>query len=178
MSYGFGSLSNSSHRVQRPIALPEPVFSDKLSKAAVRILTARQAIPDCTILIRPKSITELHNSVNSPFNVLHRTVKCGSPTKASSFRFQCTPFVSVPEAPGFEFISSIWEDKKPLHPQPAVALRQNRMSTASAARHLHSFHVVAPVIGLVWAHSKVRAHVDWCTRGDVPVSFSLMHSRT
>lgn len=54
------------------------------------------------------------------------------------------------------------------------AYRQNRMSTASAVRQLHSLHISAPIIGLVWANGTVRAHVDWAScrdeQGDGPVS--------
>jgi len=56
------------------------------------------------------------------------------------------------------------------------AYRQNRMSTASAVRHLHSLRIAAPIFGLVWATGTVRAHVDWasCRDGqkDGPVSKS------
>jgi len=44
------------------------------------------------------------------------------------------------------------------------AYRQNRMSTTSSARHLHSLHVNAPIFGLIWANGTVRAHVDWASR--------------
>ena len=54
------------------------------------------------------------------------------------------------------------------------AYRQNRMSTASAVRHLHSLRIDVPVFGLVWANGTVRAHVDWAScrddGGDGPVS--------
>lgn len=67
-----------------------------------------------------------------------------------------------PDMPGFEFVSSFWEDKKPVHTLLDDAYRQNRIATASAVRHLHSLNVNSPVIGLIWANGTVRAHIDWC----------------
>ena len=77
----------------------------------------------------------------------------------------------------FEFISSFWEDKKPVHSLFEDAYRQNRMATTSAARHLHSLGVDAPVLGLIWASGGVRSHIDWCTSkgSEHPVGSCLLH---
>jgi hypothetical protein len=110
------------------------------------------------------AISSLSLSKDSPFQVLKRhpnVVKSGNVSKCSSFRFQSTPLVAPPEMPAFQFCSSFWEDKKPVHQMLEDAYRQNRMSTTAAVRHLHSHHVNAPVFGLVWASGTVRAHVDW-----------------
>jgi hypothetical protein len=77
--------------------------------------------------------------------------------------------------PGFEFVSSLWEDKKPVHTLLDDAYRQNRIATAAAARHLHSLNIKSPVIGLIWANGTVRAHIDWCdTVNEKPVSSSRL----
>lgn len=77
--------------------------------------------------------------------------------------------MSLPSVPGFEFASAFFEDKKPLHQMLEDAYRQNRMSTASAVRQLHSLHINAPIFGLIWSNGTVRAHVDWCKdeHGDI-----------
>jgi len=110
----------------------------------------------------------LSHSAQSPFKVLenHPTIiNAGGTSTGSSFRYQSTPRAQLPINPGFEFASSFWEDKKPVHHLLEDAYRQNRISTASAVRHLHSLHVQAPIFGLVWANGTVRAHVD-CYRED------------
>jgi len=94
--------------------------------------------------------------------------RTGSPSKGSSFRFQSTPCATLPDQPGFEFVSSFWEDKKPVHQMLEDAYRQNRMATAAAVRHLHSLRIKAPVFGLVWSSGTVRAHVDWSKGEEEP----------
>lgn len=129
-----------------------------------RILNTKTAVPDCTIMIPASSIRSLSHSTTSPFKTLKRhatVVDSGHASKGSSFRFQSTPCANLPETPGFEFISSLWEDKKPVHQLLEDAYRQNRMSTTSAVRHLFSLSINAPVFGLVWSNGTVRAHVDW-----------------
>ncbi|KAG6841955.1 hypothetical protein C0991_005135 [Blastosporella zonata] len=125
--------------------------------------------PDCAILIPAATIRSLSLSAKSPFKVLkgHSTVvKSGNTSKGSSFRYQSTPCATLPDTPGFEFASSFWEDKKPVHHLLEDAYRQNRMSTASALRHMNSLAIKAPVVGLVWSSGIVRAHVDWCKAGE------------
>ena len=122
----------------------------------------------------------LAQSSKSPFKILKNQAsvkKTGSPSKGSSFRYQATPCLQLPDTPGFEFVSSIWEDKKPVHQMLEDAYRQNRMATTSAVRHLNSLHINAPVFGLVWSSGTVRAHVDWCTsdKRKGPVSNSVLH---
>jgi hypothetical protein len=135
-------------------------------------------------MIPSASIRSLSLSANSAFQVLKRhpsVLKSGTASKCSSFRFQSTPCTAPPETPAFQFVSSIWEDKKPVHQMLEDAYRQNRMATAAAARHLHSLHVNAPVFGLVWASGTVRAHVDWCIKPEgkhkPPVSLSRVSCR-
>lgn len=134
-------------------------------------------------MIPSATIRTLSLSKDSPFQVLKQhpnVVKTGNVTKCSSFRFQSTPLVVPPETAAFQFCSSFWEDKKPVHQMLEDAYRQNRMATTASARHLHSHHVKAPVFGLVWASGTVRAHVDWCSASEEkskhPVSFTLKSS--
>lgn len=136
-----------------------------LGTQANRILNTKTVAPDCAIFIPAAGVRTLSHAARSPFKTLkgHATViKTGNTTKGSSFRFQSTPCASLPDAPGFEFASSFWEDKKPVHQLLEDAYRQNRMATAAAVRHLHSLHIHAPILGLVWASGTVRAHIDWC----------------
>lgn len=104
--------------------------------------------------------------------------KVGSAQDKSSFRFQATPCVQLPvNNASFEFASSFWEDRKPVHQTIEDAYRQNRMSTTSAARHLHSLRIEAPVFGLLWSNGEVRAHADWwkCEEaGKAPVSMLII----
>ncbi|KAF7339768.1 hypothetical protein MVEN_01893100 [Mycena venus] len=161
------AIRESTHRVQCNISLPQPIVTTNLGPEAIRILGTKAASPDCLVMIPSASIRKLSLSKDSPFQVLkqHRNVvKSGNVSKCSSFRFQSTPLVAPPETAAFQFCSSFWEDKKPVHQMLEDAYRQNRMATTAAARHLHSLHVKAPVIGLVWASGTVRAHVDWCSR--------------
>jgi len=69
--------------------------------------------------------------------------------------------MKLPDTPGFEFVSVVCEDKKPVHHLMHDAYRQNRLSTTSAVRQLHALHIQAPVFGVVWMQTTVRAHVDW-----------------
>ncbi|KAJ7042397.1 hypothetical protein C8F04DRAFT_76119 [Mycena alexandri] len=173
------AIRESTHKVQCNISLPQPLVTTNLGADAVRILGTKAASPDCLVMIPSASIQALSISLNSPFKVLnrHRNVtKSGTASKCSSFRFQSTPCVAPPETPAFQFVSSFWEDKKPVHQMLEDAYRQNRMATTAAARHLHSLHVKAPVFGLVWASGTVRAHVDWCStpegKNNLPVVYS------
>ncbi|KAK0456643.1 hypothetical protein EV421DRAFT_1886917 [Armillaria borealis] len=155
------AVSESRQRGQCPISLPQPLLSGDISSASLRILNTKTIIPDNVILIPTASIRHLSNTEASPYKALkaHRTVeKSGSADKASSFRFQSTPCANLPEIPGFEFASAFFEDKKPVHQMLEDAYRQNRMSTTSAVRHLHSLGIHVPVFGLVWANGTVRAH--------------------
>ncbi|KAJ7169731.1 hypothetical protein C8R46DRAFT_1162488 [Mycena filopes] len=141
-------------RVQCNISLPQPLMTTNLgaNPDVVRILGTKTASPDCLVMIPSASIQAL-------FLNRHRNVtKSGSASKCSSFRFQSTPCAAPPETAAFQFVSSFWEDKKPVHSLLEDAYRQNRMATTAAARHLHSLHVKAPVFGLVWASGTVRAH--------------------
>lgn len=185
-----------SFRGQCPISLPQPLSSGDISSASLRILNTKTIIPDNIILIPTASIRHLSNTEASPYKALkaHRTVeKSGSADKASSFRFQSTPCANLPEIPGwhacylaifantfipgFEFASAFFEDKKPVHQMLEDAYRQNRMSTTSAVRHLHSLGIHVPVFGLVWANGTVRAHVDWCKTTTVGTTEKTVRSQ-
>ena len=137
-------------------------LSLKSAAALLRVLNASTVIPDCAVFIPATHLQSLSGSVSSPFNKLSRSKFAGAGTGEQSFSNQCTPSAQLQNIPGFEFVSSFWEDKKPVHGMLEDAYRQNRMSTVAAARHLHSLHIIAPVFGLVWANGTVRAHVDWC----------------
>ena len=118
-------------------------------------------MPDCAVFASPS----LHYLVASAFQSLKRSErvhKTGTATRRSSFRYQATPVDSPPDTPGFEFASSVWEDKKPAHQGRVEAYRQNRMSAASLLRHLHSLGIDVPIFGLIFANATVRVHVDWC----------------
>lgn len=133
----------------------------------MRILRARTVVPDCAIFIRAASVRRLSLSRTSPWKILngHPGVKPPRSVAAVSeatFRYQTSPCAALPEDPCFEFVSSVWEDKKPAHELLEHAYRQNRMAAVAAVRHLHSLRVQAPVFGLVWSDGTVRAHVDWC----------------
>lgn len=164
------AVSESRQRGQCPISLPQPLSSGDIPSTSLRILNTKTIIPDNVILIPTVSIRHLSNTEASAYKALksHRTVlKSGSADKASSFRFQSTPCANLPEIPGFEFASAFFEDKKPVHQMLEDAYRQNRMSTTSAVRHLHSLGIHVPVFGLVWANGTVRAHVDWCKTSSI-----------
>lgn len=164
--------------MQCSVSLPQPLQTP-VDLEAARILNTKKSIPDCVVMIPPESIRHLSNSTDSAFKRLKKNKavkKTGSAVKNSSFAYQATVCHSIPDTPAFEFVSSIWEDKKPVHSMPEHAYRQNRMSTASAARQLHSMHVDAPVFGLTWTHGHIRAHVDWCQKpqpDEPPVRFVI-----
>ncbi|KAJ3783380.1 hypothetical protein GGU11DRAFT_5491 [Lentinula aff. detonsa] len=177
------ALKESTRLMQCSVSLPQPLQTHVDSEAA-RILNTRKSIPDCVVMVPPESIRHLSNSTDSAFKRLKKNKaikKTGSAVKSSSFAYQATICYSIPDTPAFEFVSSIWEDKKPVHSMPEHAYRQNRMSTASAARQLHSMHVDAPVFGLTWTHGHVRAHVDWCQKpqpDEHPVVYSAPYIRS
>jgi len=163
------AIRESTHRVHCTVSLPQPAANFNRTSETVRVLNTKTAVPDCGIFIPAASIRSLSHSAQSPFKVLknHSTiVNAGSTSAGSSFRYQSTPCAQLPNNPGFEFASSFWEDKKPLHQMLEDAYRQNRMSTAAAVRHLYSLSVSAPIIGLIWTDGTVRAHVDWASCED------------
>ncbi|KAH7929332.1 hypothetical protein BV22DRAFT_1192082 [Leucogyrophana mollusca] len=163
------AVRDSIYRVQCTVSLPQPPGLLESGADIPRVLNTKTAVPDCAVFL-PASVTRsLSHSAKSPYKVLknHPTiVNAGNSARGSSFRYQSTPCAQLPDMPGFEFVSSLWEDKKPVHALLDDAFRQNRMSTAAAVRHLHSLHVQVPVIGLIWANGTVRAHVDWCEEQD------------
>ncbi|KAH9064342.1 hypothetical protein EDB87DRAFT_1680985 [Lactarius vividus] len=164
------ALRQSTYRAKWPIALPQPLPQPRVRTQSLRILNAKSVIPDCAVFVPEKAIRKLSLAAESAFKQLKRSKLAGSPGKGEeSFACQSTPCVHLPGTPGFQFASSFWEDKKPVHSMLEDAYRQNRMSTAAAVRHLHSLHVRAPVFGLVWSDGIVRAHVDWCSsKGQEP----------
>lgn len=166
------ALRESTYRVHCSVSLSQPLRRSNLEIQALRVLNAKTVMPDCAVFIPASSIRILSHSAKSPFKVLkgHSIMANGG----TSFRYQSTPCAQLPDTPGFEFISSLWEDKKPVHHMLEDAYRQNRMATAASARHLHSLHIEAPIFGLVWANGSVRAHVDWCNleKGKGPVVLS------
>ncbi|KAF9229122.1 hypothetical protein BS17DRAFT_4779 [Gyrodon lividus] len=157
------AIKESVFRVQCTVSLPQPpsIAVDD----AHRILNTKSATPDCAVFLPAALTRPLSHSAKSPYRLLknHPTVaKAGTATKGTSFRYQSTPCAQLPDMPGFEFVSSLWEDKKPVHSLLDDAYRQNRIATVSAVRHLHSLNIKSPVIGLIWANGTVRAHIDWC----------------
>ncbi|TRM65960.1 hypothetical protein BD626DRAFT_566600 [Schizophyllum amplum] len=154
------AIKQASYRTSRALVLPQPIRS-RLSQASARVLKTRMIMPDCAVFAPPS----LHSRTQAAYQKLSasKTVKnmAGTSTRRSSFRYQATPADAPPQTPGFEFASSVWEDKKPAHQGKTDAYWQNRMSAASVLRHHHSLRVQAPVIGLVFADATVRAHVDW-----------------
>jgi hypothetical protein len=149
--------------VQCSVSLPQP--PSIVADDAHRVLKTKTATPDCAVFLPAALTRPLSQSAKSPYKILKNLpaiAKAGSAARGSSFRYQSTPCAQLPDMPGFEFAGSFWEDKKPVHTFPDDAYRQNRIATASAARHLHSLNVRSPVIGLIWANGRVRAHVDWC----------------
>ncbi|KAF5375027.1 hypothetical protein D9758_000436 [Tetrapyrgos nigripes] len=174
-------VKRSTRRNQRRVCLPQPIVHDGMDNEARRILGAKIVIPDCVVLIPQSLVKNLSDSKDSAFKRLkkHKIItRSGAPSKHTSFPYQATPFMSLPNAAGFEFASSFSEDKKPSHESMEDAYRQNRMSTASAVRHLHSLHVDAPVFGLTWAHTKVKAHVDWWRRSEDGPDQLVVYSAT
>ncbi|TFY70930.1 hypothetical protein EVG20_g2077 [Dentipellis fragilis] len=157
------ALSSCSYRSKCSISLSQPLRYPPAKSQACRVLNAKLVIPDCAVFIPAIDIRNLSHAADSPFKRLKRsslTRDRGSSER--SFGNQSTPCSQLPTSPAFEFASSFWEDKKPVHQMLEDAYRQNRMATAAAVRHLHSLHIMAPVFGLVWSDGTVRAHVDWC----------------
>ncbi|KAF8140397.1 hypothetical protein EV363DRAFT_1393305 [Boletus edulis] len=176
------AIRSGIFRVQCTVSLPRPpsVAADD----AHRVLNTKTATPDCAVFLPAALTRPLSQSAKSPYKVLKNlpvVARAGTAAKGSSFRYQSTPCAQLPDMPGFEFASSIWEDKKPVHTFPDDAYRQNRIATASAARHLRSLNIRSPVIGLIWANGRVRAHIDWCDVVDgkhVVVSVPYSRPRT
>ncbi|KAG1717962.1 hypothetical protein EDD22DRAFT_983737 [Suillus occidentalis] len=163
------AVRESTFRVQCAISLPQPQDTFQNALDVPRVLNTKTVIPDCAIFIPASRTRALSHSAKSPYKLLknHPTVvKAGNAAKRSSFRYQSTPCAQLPDMPGFEFASSFWEDKKPVHALLDDAYRQNRMSTTAAVRHLHSLGIRAPITGLIWADGVVRAHVDWCEESE------------
>ncbi|KAG9314234.1 hypothetical protein JVU11DRAFT_5021 [Chiua virens] len=173
------AIKNSIFRVQCTVSLPQP--PSIVTEDARRVLGTKSATPDCAVFLPAALTRPLSQSAKSPYKVLKNLpaiARSGTAARGSSFRYQSTPCAQLPDMPGFEFVSSFWEDKKPVHTFLDDAYRQNRIATASAARHLHSLNVKSPVIGLIWANGVVRAHVDWCDIvDDKPIVVSAPYSR-
>lgn len=164
------ALRLSTYKSKWPIGLPQPPTHRHIRAPSVRILNAKSVVPDGAIFVSEKSTRKLSLAAESAFKRLKRSELTGSAARGEgSFACQSTPSVQLPRTSGFQFASSFWEDKKPVHSMLDDAYRQNRMATAAAVRHLHSLHVKAPVFGLVWSDGNVRAHVDWCVnKGQEP----------
>ncbi|KDQ63426.1 hypothetical protein JAAARDRAFT_120944 [Jaapia argillacea MUCL 33604] len=159
------AIRQSTHRAQCTLSLPQPLPHLKVSPKSARVLNTKTAVPDSIIFIPAAQIRSLSQSSKSPYKILKSHPSIPNTGSESSFRFQSTPCAQLPDTPGFEFVSSVWEDKKPVHNLLEDAYRQNRMGCASVLRHLESMKVKCPVFGLVWAHGVVRAHVDWLVDG-------------
>ncbi|KAH8835910.1 hypothetical protein DL96DRAFT_1576023 [Flagelloscypha sp. PMI_526] len=166
---GFRSHGMQSvRRVRCSVALPRPSTSIPLSKDSLHVLTAKSAVPDSCVFLPSSFLRPLCHTQSSPFKSLQahpRIRKKGTGTRGSSFRFQATPALNPGNDAGFEFCSSVWEDKKEQH-LVEDAYRQNRLSSASVVRHLHSMKVKAPVWGTIWSGCMVRAHIDWWEEDD------------
>lgn len=168
------SLSQAylAHRAHCSISLPQPTtLPSKSAIAATRILNAKTVSPDGAIFLPFSLAHPLSHSSSSHYKSLKRLVPFAkkslrSTTTTTTFRDQATPRAHLPDTEGFEFVSCLWEDKKPVHQLLEDAYRQNRMSTAGALRHLHAFRIDAPVFGLVWANGNVQVHVDWWQHHD------------
>ncbi|KAG1749841.1 uncharacterized protein EDB91DRAFT_1235288 [Suillus paluster] len=163
------AIRESTFRVQCAVSLPQPQDTFQNALDVPRVLNTKTVIPDCAIFIPASRTRPWSHSAKSPYKLLKNhpaVVKAGNAAKMSSFRYQSTPCAQLPDMPGFEFASSFWEDKKPIHALLDDAYRQNRMSTTAAVRHLHSLGIHAPVTGLIWADGVVRAHVDWCEESE------------
>ncbi|EJD52274.1 hypothetical protein AURDEDRAFT_181770 [Auricularia subglabra TFB-10046 SS5] len=140
--------------LQLPISLPQPPIPAS-SAEHKKIMAPRNVIPDASVFVSSAGLATLSGKMDSAFNRLKNAAPRGK------FRHQATLASTLPDREVFEFASSVWEDKKPDQTHVDNAWRQNRMATAAAARQYHAFQVDAPVIGLVWAEGKVRAHIDW-----------------
>ncbi|KZV76956.1 hypothetical protein PENSPDRAFT_597469 [Peniophora sp. CONT] len=154
------AASTSSYRAKCSITLAQPLERLSITTDSLRILSAATVIPDAALFVPSLSIRDLSHSTTSAFKTLKRSPRTGKP---ATFAAQATPCTQLPALPAFEFIASVWEDKKPTQTAVEDAYRQNRMSTTAAVRHLHAMHIHAPVFGLTWADGVVRAHVDWAT---------------
>ncbi|KAA1467901.1 hypothetical protein DENSPDRAFT_847864 [Dentipellis sp. KUC8613] len=153
------------------ISLSQPLRHPAAKSPACRVLNAKLVIPDCAVFIPAIEVRDLSHAADSPFKKLKRSSLTRDKSSSErSFGNQSTPCSQLPTSPAFEFASSFWEDKKPVHQMLEDAYRQNRMATAAAVRHLHSLHITAPVFGLVWSDGTVRAHVDWCVHNKNTVS--------
>jgi hypothetical protein len=165
----FDPLFIGVSRSKWPICLPQPPAARQIRAQSIRVLNAKSVIPDGAVFVPEGAVQKLSLAAESAFKQLNRSGLTGSTKKEESFTCQSTPCVHLPRTPGFQFASSFWEDKKPVHSMLDDAYRQNRMATAAAVRHLNSLHVKAPVFGLVWSDGTVRAHVDWCvSKGQEP----------
>ncbi|KAI1793969.1 hypothetical protein LXA43DRAFT_884443 [Ganoderma leucocontextum] len=154
----------SDNRSHCSISLPQPLSEHKANKKATSNLNARTIRPDGSLFIPADRLTELSETVQSPFNFLARHPNANNSVShggTSSFKWQSTLCSKLPACPGFEIASSFWEDKKPEQKVLEVAYRQNRMATTAALRQLHALNIHAPIFGLVWSEGTVRAHVDW-----------------
>lgn len=161
------AIEKSDYRVQTPLSLPEPLpHCTKITNRTVRILNASTIVPDNMVFLPASLGRRLSASTSSLWNKLKWDCRLGtdiSDSKSSerSLNFQATPCQQLPEVEGFEFASSVWEDKKPKKHVSDEAYRQNRMSCAGVVRQLAAFGVEVPVFGLVWENGTVRAHIDW-----------------
>lgn len=164
------ALQKATYKSKWPISLPQPSSSRQIRSQSIRILNAKSVVPDGVVFVPEDATRKLSHAAESAFKQLRRSSLTGSAVRGGeSFATQSTPCVQLPRTPGFQFASTFWEDKKPVHSLLEDAYRQNRMATAAAVRHLHSLHVKAPVFGFVWSDGTVRAHVDWCVgRGERP----------
>ncbi|EPQ60519.1 hypothetical protein GLOTRDRAFT_22243, partial [Gloeophyllum trabeum ATCC 11539] len=105
--------------VQTPLSLPEPLpHCTKITNRTVRILNASTIVPDNMVFLPASLGRRLSASTSSLWNKLKWDCRLGtdiSDSKSSerSLNFQATPCQQLPEVEGFEFASSVWEDKKP-----------------------------------------------------------------
>jgi len=108
------AVSRSIYRVQRPISLAQPLLSKRsdLGPESARVLNAKRVVPDAVLLVPSDLIKNLSNPSKSAYKTLKSKIKVGSPGKGDSFAFQSTPCENIPSSSGFEFISTVFEDKK------------------------------------------------------------------
>ncbi|EIM92134.1 uncharacterized protein STEHIDRAFT_70652 [Stereum hirsutum FP-91666 SS1] len=154
------ALTRSEYRPETTIALPQPLRNPRAKSDALRILNTKTVIPDGAVFLPEHTLRHLSLSAHSPYKRL-KSSKQARGSGLTSFANQSTPCSQLPSTPCFEFASSFFEDKKPIHTMFGDAYRQNRMATASALRQLQCMGIRAPVLGLIWANGTVRAHVDW-----------------
>ena len=152
-------------RPQCTLCLPQHVAKGPLTRDERRVLKPRTVVPDGALFLWSPTVKKRSYALPSAYKIIanHTSTKrvCGRGND-SSFKSQATPCAASSQGVGFEFISCVWEDKKPSLAHFDQAYRQNRMSAAASLRHLHSLRIQAPVFGLLWADGIVRAHVDWC----------------